>query len=300
VQFNGTSAGSFNVSSDTQVTATVPAGATTGPISVTTPSGTGTSTASFTLTNADVGKVVISQIFGGGGNLGSAYKNDFIELYNSGNATVDLTGWAVQYASASGTTWAVTPLKNSIAPSHYYLIQEAAGPYYVPLLPTPDVTNNTSMHANTAKVALTSSIAQLMGSNPSAGPTVVDFVGYGTNANAWFGSGYAPTISNTVAVLRLNGGVTDTRDNAKDFYADVPNPRNSSIVRPPAVSLKFLSYLGGDFEFCTTGDTNVVFAADFSTNLSIWTPLLTNKTPFSFIDSAGSDKARFYRARSVP
>lgn len=49
VKFNGTSA-SYTVNSDTQVTATVPAGATSGPISVTNAGGTGTSTGSFTVT----------------------------------------------------------------------------------------------------------------------------------------------------------------------------------------------------------------------------------------------------------
>jgi hypothetical protein len=48
VTFNGSSA-AFTVASDTQLTATVPAAATTGPIAVTTPAGTGTSTASFTV-----------------------------------------------------------------------------------------------------------------------------------------------------------------------------------------------------------------------------------------------------------
>jgi len=46
VKFNTTSA-TFTVDSDTQITATVPVGATTGTISVTTPDGTGTSPASF-------------------------------------------------------------------------------------------------------------------------------------------------------------------------------------------------------------------------------------------------------------
>ena len=55
VKFNGTSA-SFTFNSDTSVSATVPNGATTGPIAVTTPNGTGTSAASFTVTG------------GGGGN----------------------------------------------------------------------------------------------------------------------------------------------------------------------------------------------------------------------------------------
>jgi len=49
VQFNGVNTASFEVLSQSQITALVPAGARNGPISVTTPVGTGTSAASFTL-----------------------------------------------------------------------------------------------------------------------------------------------------------------------------------------------------------------------------------------------------------
>lgn len=49
VNFNGTPATPFTVNSATQITTTVPAGATTGPISVTTPTGTGTSASNFTI-----------------------------------------------------------------------------------------------------------------------------------------------------------------------------------------------------------------------------------------------------------
>jgi hypothetical protein len=49
VRFNGTSAAAFSVASNTTIQATVPTGATTGPISVTTPRGTGTSTNNFTV-----------------------------------------------------------------------------------------------------------------------------------------------------------------------------------------------------------------------------------------------------------
>ena len=73
--------------------------------------------------------VVISQVYGGGGNAGATLKNDFIELFNLGNAPVNLNGWSVQYVSAAGTgTWAVTNLTNvTLAPGQYYLVQEAAG-----------------------------------------------------------------------------------------------------------------------------------------------------------------------------
>jgi hypothetical protein len=49
VSFNGTAA-TFSVSSDSQLSATVPAGASTGPIAVTSPAGTGTSSSPFTVT----------------------------------------------------------------------------------------------------------------------------------------------------------------------------------------------------------------------------------------------------------
>jgi uncharacterized repeat protein (TIGR03803 family) len=49
VKFNGTSA-TFTVNSDSKATATVPSGATTGPITITTPGGTATSSTNFTVT----------------------------------------------------------------------------------------------------------------------------------------------------------------------------------------------------------------------------------------------------------
>src|SRR6266850_126259 len=54
--------------------------------------------------------IVISQVYGGGGNSGAVFKNDFIEIFNRGSAAVDITGWSVQQASATGTTWNVAAL----------------------------------------------------------------------------------------------------------------------------------------------------------------------------------------------
>lgn len=87
---------------------------------------------------ASVSGVVISEVYGGGGNSGATLTNDFIELYNAGTSAVSLAGWSVQYASAAGTTWQVTALNGSIAPGNYYLIQEAQGAGGTTPLPTPD------------------------------------------------------------------------------------------------------------------------------------------------------------------
>ena len=72
--------------------------------------------------------ITISQIYGGGGNTGAPYSNDYVELYNPTNATITITGWSLQYASAAGTSWTnKQPLGGFIGPGQYYLVQLGAG-----------------------------------------------------------------------------------------------------------------------------------------------------------------------------
>ena len=47
--------------------------------------------------------IVISQVYGGGGNDGGIYTYDFVELFNRGTTPVSLSGWSIQYTSATGT-----------------------------------------------------------------------------------------------------------------------------------------------------------------------------------------------------
>src|SRR5262245_35589089 len=46
--------------------------------------------------------VVISQVYGGGGNSGAPLTNDYVELFNLTSSPINLTGWSLQYASATG------------------------------------------------------------------------------------------------------------------------------------------------------------------------------------------------------
>src|ERR1700716_2141458 len=99
-------------------------------------------------------QVVISQIYGGGGNAGATFKNDFIEVFNRGTAPVNLTGWSVQYTSSAGTTWQVTNLAGTLQPGQYFLVQESQGNGGTVNLPTPDAAGTIAMNAITGKVAL--------------------------------------------------------------------------------------------------------------------------------------------------
>ena len=170
-------------------------------------------------------QVLISQIYGGGGNSGATLRNDFIELFNSGTSAVDLSGWSVQYAASTGTSWQTTPLTGSLLAGQYYLVQESAGTGGTQSLPTPDATGAIAMSATAAKVAVVSSIAALSGACPTGG-SVIDFVGFGA-ANCSLGSP-APTLTNTTANLRGGAGCTNNGDNSSDFASGAPNPRNSA------------------------------------------------------------------------
>jgi uncharacterized protein (TIGR03437 family) len=173
------------------------------------------------------GTVVISQVFGGGGNSGAPFRSDFIELFNAGSSQVDLSGWSVQYASATAATWSVTPLTaRSLAPGQYYLIQETSGGTNGATLPTPDVTGSISLAASSGKVALVKSTTALSGPCPSDS-NIVDFVGYGNTANCFEGTAPAPAPSNTMAIARSNNGCLDTAHNSTDFTLSAPAPRNT-------------------------------------------------------------------------
>ncbi|MGB4801183.1 MAG: ExeM/NucH family extracellular endonuclease [Anaerolineae bacterium] len=169
----------------------------------------------------------VSQVYGGGGNAGATYTNDFIELFNAGAGSINLSGWSVQYASATGTSWQVTNLSGSLAPGHYYLIQEAQGAGGTTPLPTPDATGTIAMSGSTGKVALVNSTTALTGACPT-GASIIDFVGYGPTANCYEGAGPTAVLSNTTAALRNGNGCTDTDNNSADFTVGGPTPRNTA------------------------------------------------------------------------
>src|SRR5215467_8458315 len=125
--------------------------------------------------------IVISQLYGAGGNSGATYRNDFIELFNAGGTAIDVSAWSVQYASTQGSSWQRTNLTGTIQPGQYYLVAENSNAAVGTPLPTPDVTANIAMAAGAGKVALVNNQTTLTtGTVCPSGAALVDLVGYGT------------------------------------------------------------------------------------------------------------------------
>lgn len=189
-------------------------------------------------------QVVVSQVYGGGGNSGAPYTNDYIELFNRGAEPVSLGGKSVQYASATGTgnfgagaSQIVVLPGDTLQPGQYYLVALAGGATGAPL-PDADASGSINMAAAGGKVVLVDSTSGL-GCNGGSTPCtpaqealILDLVGFGS-ADYFKGSGPAPALSATRAGLRADDGCADSADNAADFTAAAPAPRNSASIPNP-------------------------------------------------------------------
>jgi len=184
-------------------------------------------------------QVVISQIYGGGGNANSVFNRDFIELRNVTDEVVVVEGWSVQYLPAGNDTldWQVTPLLGLIHPNGYFLIQEGTkdNPVGSSPLPQPDVIDDVNINSELGRIALVRSTQPLPKGRPGFQQAdLVDLVGYGDDT-CHEGSGPTPRLDNEHAALRKGQGTTDTDDNEADFYEGPPFPRNTAYdwpVRP--------------------------------------------------------------------
>jgi subtilisin family serine protease len=225
VQFNSVAASVWKSVSATQISATVPLGATTGPVRVSTATASATSAAAFTVTTPPA-RVVISQIYAGGGRWWSDFSHDYVELHNPGTTPAQLEGWSLQLTGGSGTRWTVISLKGTIPAKGYYLIALAGGDYAYDL-PKSDASGFYDLAAKQGKVALMRTSTPLAVSSPLGLATLNDLVGYGS-ANAYEGPYPAIAPERYYAIFRANAGATDTNTNYQDFDWNYAAPRNSA------------------------------------------------------------------------
>ena len=176
--------------------------------------------------------LVISEAYGGGGNSGATWTNDFVELYNPTSAPISVDGLSIQYRSKDSTSPAsgVTPLSGSVPAGGHYLVAQAAGNGGTKPLPSPDATGSIMMSASAFQTWLAQGTTAL---TPPAGdvvgtPGVIDFLG--VNAGS-FERVKTPGASNTTSASR-NAAGADTDDNLADFAVTATITPESSAVAP--------------------------------------------------------------------
>ena len=149
--------------------------------------------------------------------LSGAASNEFVELYNSGSAAVDLSGYKLVYRSAAGTSdtsLGTIADGTSLAAGAFYLFGGSA--YAGP--PAADQSFSASLAATGGGLALR-----------DASGAIVDSVGYGTATNAFVRGSAAPAPPNSAAPgdsdVRLPDG-HESGDNSADFtVSTTPTPR---------------------------------------------------------------------------
>src|SRR6478752_9306188 len=136
---------------------------------------------------AGTSPVVINEAYLSGGSSGAAFKNKFVELYNSSDAPVPLEGWSLQYRSAPGTgaPSSVAALAGSIPAKGYYLLKGGSNGTAGADLPAADATATGFNPAGGGGTIVLAKQATALNPLPTGSviepANVADLLGYGTS-----------------------------------------------------------------------------------------------------------------------
>ncbi len=194
----------------------------------------------------------ISQIYTRGGEVGAAFQNDFVELFNRGNTDVDISGWSLNISNFSGTPPNIqisatnikffSAISLIISPGSHLLIKFGGSGSSGQAITSPDIDLNPFPISDTGgQIVLLGKDKTLPFSYCPAAPdltgAVVDYVGYGT-AICYEGTvTLAPPTDKSLT--RIGGGCTDNNDNLADFSFATPNPRTRKDAMTPCGSQSF-------------------------------------------------------------
>ncbi len=198
--------------------------------------------------------VVINEAYLSGGSSGAAFKNKFVELYNTSDVAVTLEGWSLQYRSGTGAgaPSSVAALKGSIPAKGYYLLKGGtnSSASTAAELPAADVEAtgfNPSGTTGTIVLARQAAAVDPLASGSVIEPAnVADLLGYGSSNTFETQAAKAPSGNADVKSLNRSNGA-DSNNNSTDFAlsatitptaagtpAPAPEP-DPAPVTPPAV-----------------------------------------------------------------
>ncbi len=200
--------------------------------------------------------VIINEVYPGGGSsvATTTYNRDFVEIYNTGASTVDLSGWRVSYASAGGnygTNNVVAFGTGSYigAGDYLLLVSGGAGSAGV-VVPAANYYNGGIAGTSGASLSGTAGSVSIF----DASNVRIDTLGYGSTVTSPDANGVVK-IEGTAAAALASGnnlsynrsGFVDTNNNSADFTAATPSPTpgiNSQVVVPEPTSLAVLGLAG--------------------------------------------------------
>lgn len=227
--------GAGNFGGTFQVPAGLSPGDVTVPVTALAPDGrAGTASVSLRLLscqNNTQAPVVISQVYGGGGEAGALFNADFVEIFNRGPAPVSLDGWSVQYAVATAAAGFVddadvVPLSGTILPGQYKVVRFTDARLEGAPLPGVDF----ARAATAGGIATAAGRVALVDTGLPIGADcaddrIIDQVGWGAGVVCAEGDRPASGTSVSTALLRRESGAFDSNVNAFDFDLAPPAPR---------------------------------------------------------------------------
>lgn len=236
--------------------------------------------------------LVISEVYGGGGNSGAVYKSDFVEIYNPTGSPISVTGMSLQYRSEASTS-AVgssnkTDLVGSVPANGYFLVKQAdGGNTTLPALPTPDQSGTIALGGSGGQVFLSSGTALLSpGSGNMVGVAgVVDMVGWGSATGGTYsfeGTAKAGATTNATSISR-NTSNADTDSNSADFTAGTPTPTSSGATTTTPLDATSVSNKSG-----TVGQTITSFSLAASGGTTPYSWSATGLPPGVTVSTAGA------------
>lgn len=200
--------------------------------------------------------VIISEVYGGGGNSGAIYNTDFVELYNTTEADVDMSGWSLQYYSKDGSQAQAKefPAGAKIKAQDYFLVQLSKPGEYGETLPTANFvpTDFLDMAGKAGKLVLyTTAEPQHLSESSSIKPTqddldkildnpaFKDYAGYGRGVIPALGHNMADDLDNATSATRkmLDGIFSYTQDMAADFEKTTPTPQAGKPDEGPGTGI---------------------------------------------------------------
>ncbi|MEO7961353.1 MAG: hypothetical protein ABIR19_07395 [Ginsengibacter sp.] len=250
--------------------------------------------------------LVIAEVYGGGGEVGAVYKNDYIVLFNLSGAPISLDNFGIWYGASEEASNPLISLSGIIKANHWFLVKGKADGITGAGLPAADAEAAFDISSTKGIVALVQKDQVVTPICTSPAGSILDIIGYGQNISCVETS---PAATHTMqSALSRKNFASDGNNNSTDFALFPPAPRNSLDIALPVTLHDFMVKSSANANLihwqvnCLS--TSVTFQVERSKNArdfsGIYNAIETQArcaAPFDFSDSNPSEGSNYYRLK---